>query len=251
MRRIAAIVSGGLDSVTLAHCAALPPDKLELVISFDYGQRHRRELEFAEECAERLGARWLLVDLTSVTEHLRGSSLTDLSVDVPNGHYTEEAMRKTVVPNRNAMMLSIAFGIAAAHDCNTVAAAIHAGDHFIYPDCRPAFAENFARMQRTALEGMWDVDLYTPFIDKPKSEIFAQAVKLGVPIQYTWSCYNGGEYHCGTCATCVERREAAFLAGATDPTVYMDSSNFWIGECLNHGTITAEQASLANQYSSP
>ena len=242
MRKIAAIVSGGLDSVTLAHMAALPPNKLELVISFDYGQRHRRELEFAEECADRLGARWLLVDLTSVTEHLRNSALTDSSVDVPNGHYAEETMRKTVVPNRNAMMLSIAFGIAAANDCNTVATAIHAGDHYIYADCRPDFALRFAEMQKTALEGMWDVELWTPFINIPKSDIVVEGARLGLPFQYTWSCYKGGEYHCGLCATCVERREAFFLAGVVDPTVYMDKDNHWVDECLRHGTITPDQA---------
>ena len=250
-KKIAAIVSGGLDSVTLAHKSALPPNKLELVISFDYGQRHRRELEFAEECAERLGAKWLLVDLTSVTEHLKGSSLTDSAVDVPNGHYTRETMRKTVVPNRNAMMLSIGFGIAAAHGCNTVATAIHAGDHFIYPDCRPEFAQRFATMQSAALEGMWEIELWTPFIDLPKSEIAAEADRLGVPIQYTWSCYNGKEYHCGTCATCVERREAFFLAGLHDPTVYTDKTDYWVEECLQHGTITLEQAHLVRHPGSP
>lgn len=249
-KKIAAIVSGGLDSVTLAHKAALPPNKLELVISFDYGQRHRRELEFAEECAERLGAKWLLVDLTSVTEHLKGSALTDSSVSVPNGHYAKETMKKTVVPNRNAMMLSIGFGIAAAHGCDTVATAIHAGDHFIYPDCRPEFAASFAKMQAAALEGLWEVDLWTPFLNMPKWEIAAEAAHLGVPIQYTWSCYNGGEYHCGTCSTCTERREAMFLAGMHDPTIYTDKTNYWIGECLDHGTITPEQAQAARQIGS-
>jgi 7-cyano-7-deazaguanine synthase len=151
-------------------------------------------------------------------------------VDVPDGHYAEETMKITVVPNRNAIMLSIAFGIASARGAEAVATAVHGGDHFIYPDCRPAFTESFETMQRHALEGMGEISLYTPYVQTSKADIAAEGLRLGVDYRKTWSCYKGGEVHCGRCGTCVERREAFHLAGGIDPTVYADEV-FWKEAC--------------------
>src|SRR5215472_1491686 len=145
------VCSGGLDSVTLAHKVAAERRLIHLV-SFDYGQRHRKELEYARCCATRLGVSHDVVDLTDIGRRLTGSALTDGEA-VPEGHYAEDTMRLTVVPNRNAIMLTIAFGIAMTRQVQAVAAAMHGGDHFIYPDCRPPFVEAFATMQHFALEG--------------------------------------------------------------------------------------------------
>ncbi len=216
-----AIVSGGMDSVTLAHLLASEGYDLHL-LSFDYGQRHRKELEFAALCASLLGAQHDVVDLSSLTALLKGSALTDGGVAVPDGHYAQENMKITVVPNRNAMMLSIAFAVAVAEGAAVVGAGIHAGDHAIYPDCRPAFAAAFDAMQRLAVQGFGDSNLrlYTPFVDITKADIVTIGHRLGVDYKATWSCYKGGEAHCGTCGTCVERREAFELAGVPDPTRY-------------------------------
>jgi 7-cyano-7-deazaguanine synthase len=228
-----AIVSGGLDSVVLAHFLARH-DQLKGILSFDYGQRHKKELAFAAAAANRLDVPHILIDLTGITPHLKGSALTD-NVAVPDGHYAAETMKQTIVPNRNAIMLAIAFGIAGGQDYNAVAMAIHAGDHFIYPDCRPDFAEMFERMEHKALEGMWDIKLLTPFVTITKADIVRHAQMLHVPVAETWSCYKGGEIHCGRCGTCVERREAFALAEIPDPTAYEDP-DFWLEECRTKGT---------------
>src|SRR5947207_1940464 len=137
--KIIVICSGGLDSVSLAHKVAAEHDLVGLV-SFDYGQRHRKELDFAAACAVRLNVPHQIIDISEIGRHLGGSALTD-DIDVPDGHYAEESMKITIVPNRNAIMLAIAFGLAAAQKADAVATAVHGGDHFIYPDCRPAFID--------------------------------------------------------------------------------------------------------------
>ncbi|WP_343560622.1 7-cyano-7-deazaguanine synthase QueC [Kiloniella sp. b19] len=218
------VCSGGLDSVTLAYKVA-KENTLTRLLSFDYGQRHRKELDSAAHCARALGVPYSVIDISHVGSLLSGSALTD-DVDVPDGHYAEDNMKATVVPNRNAIMLAIAFGVAAADGSEAVATAVHGGDHFIYPDCRPDFVESFETMQRHALEGYADIRLYTPYVHVPKSAIAAEGLKLGVPYAETWSCYKGGDLHCGRCGTCVERREAFELAGGEDPTVYADP-DFW------------------------
>ena len=224
--QVVAVCSGGLDSVTLAHKVAAEA-ALDSLVSFDYGQRHRKELAFARDCAARLGVPHRIVDITDITRFLKGSALTDAErVAVPDGHYAEETMRITVVPNRNAIMLAIAFGIAAGNGADAVAAAFHSGDHFIYPDCRPGFVDAFAKMQAQALEGLWSVALQAPFVQMSKADIVRVGAGLGVPFGATWSCYQGGAIHCGRCGTCVERREAFHLAGVEDPTPY-DDPDFW------------------------
>lgn len=224
------ICSGGLDSVSLAHMVA-NEHQLTRLVSFDYGQRHRKELYYAVACAKRLNVPYDIIDLRSIGAVLAGSALTD-DIDVPDGHYAEESMRITVVPNRNAIMLTVAFGVAAARGDDAVAAAVHGGDHFIYPDCRPAFTNAFEAMQKAALDGYADVSLYTPFVHRSKADIVTAGARYHTPFADTWSCYKGGEHHCGRCGTCVERREAFHLAGINDPTIYEDS-DFWLEAISN------------------
>ncbi|PQV63778.1 7-cyano-7-deazaguanine synthase [Abditibacterium utsteinense] len=221
MKKAIAIVSGGLDSVTLAHLLAAQGYELQ-ILSFNYGQKHLKELDFARDCANRLNARFNIVDLTSLTPLIGGNALTDASVAVPHGHYAQENMSVTVVPNRNAIFLSLAYGAAVAQNAQVVGFGVHSGDHFIYPDCRPAFVEAFELMQKKAIEGFGDADLklYTPFLKTDKSGIVTQGAKIGVPFERTWSCYEGGALHCGQCGTCVERKEAFIKAGVKDPTSY-------------------------------
>jgi len=214
-----AIVSGGMDSVTMAYWLKELGHELSF-LSFSYGQRHVKELEFARQCANRLGATFNLVDLSPLGKLLSGSALTDNAIAVPEGHYEAENMRLTVVPNRNAIMLAVAFGVAVAEQASMVATAVHAGDHHIYPDCRPEFIAAFDAMQRLAGAGFGDVDLEAPFVNYTKADVVTLGASLGVPFAETWSCYKGGAEHCGKCGTCVERREAFQLAGMTDPTIY-------------------------------
>jgi 7-cyano-7-deazaguanine synthase len=225
------ICSGGLDSVTLAHKVSRE-NILAGLVSFNYGQRHARELDFAKACADRLGVPHQLVDVSQFGALLCGSALTD-DIAVPDGHYAEETMKITVVPNRNAIMLAMAYGIAVARNADAVAAAFHGGDHYIYPDCRPGFVTAFAAMQSHALEGMADIRLVTPFLEMRKADIVAEGANLGVPFAQTWSCYKGGDLHCGRCGTCVERREAFDLSGIVDPTRYADV-NFWSDAVATH-----------------
>ncbi|MCK5932299.1 MAG: 7-cyano-7-deazaguanine synthase QueC [Fulvimarina manganoxydans] len=228
----ALVCSGGLDSVSLAHILA-SKGNLARIVSFDYGQRHRKELEFARAAAERLSVNFHLVDLSRLGAALTGSALTD-AIDVPDGHYAEETMRVTIVPNRNAIMLTIAFGIAAAKGDDTVAAAVHGGDHFIYPDCRPEFTDAFAAMQRAALDGYAEIALHVPFVHRTKADIVREGARAETPFAETWSCYKGGDRHCGRCGTCVERREAFHLAGVDDPTSYEDP-DYWRAAISAHG----------------
>lgn len=221
------ICSGGLDSVTLAYKVA-KSDTHELagLISFDYGQRHKKELDYAAKAAATLGVSHDIIDISVIGAKLSGSALTD-EVDVPDGHYAEETMKLTIVPNRNAIMLTVAYGIAAANKAGAVSTAVHGGDHFIYPDCRPGFVKAFEEMQNHALEDYAAIALYAPFLNKTKADIAAEGAKLNVPFAETWSCYKGREHHCGRCGTCVERREAFDLAGVDDPTVY-DDPHYWL-----------------------
>lgn len=218
------IVSGGMDSVTLAYYLKDTHKEIDdwTFLSFDYGQRHHKEIQYANFHAHRLEANHYIVSLKPVAILLAksGSVLVDHSVPVPEGHYAEESMKSTVVPNRNSIMLSIATGVAVAEGAEFVAAGMHAGDHFIYPDCRPEFIESFNIAEQYANEGFWEGSIIAPFVNITKTDIVKIGVSLGVPYAQTWSCYKGNEYHCGKCGTCVERREAFHDAGVEDPTVY-------------------------------
>lgn len=228
--QLAAVVSGGLDSTTLAYHLA-DKGQLARVVSFNYGQRHVRELEFAAHHAGALGVPWTLIDLRETLKGvLPGNALTDsVTVPVPHGHYAEDTMKATVVPGRNLMMISIAAAHAQALGLQGVAVGVHAGDHFVYPDCRPVFIEHARQtLQASAGElapGDW-VGLMAPFLTITKTDIARMAGDLDVPIDLTWSCYEGRARHCGRCGTCVERIQALNDAGVTDTTVYADP-DYW------------------------
>jgi 7-cyano-7-deazaguanine synthase len=229
MSKAVALCSGGLDSVTLCHMLAQSGNDLH-ILSFNYGQRHTRELEYAHKCAQDLGATLDYIDLKSVGRLLKGSALSDPEVEVPEGHYADSTMALTVVPNRNSIMLSIAVGVAVADGANFVAAAMHAGDHPVYPDCRPTFVSMFSQTMQLANEGFTKpaFNVEAPFIHMSKAEIVKLGMSLDKPVDYsrTWSCYKGGEIHCGRCSTCVERAEAFDIAGYDDPTEYANP-DFW------------------------
>lgn len=231
MAKATLIVSGGMDSATLAYYYASQGYKLHLV-GFNYGQRHSKELLSLEAIAKSLECSWQIVDLTKLKEALSGSSLTSDEVVVPDGHYAEETMRITVVPNRNAIMLSIAAGIAVANGSDFVATGVHAGDHFIYPDCRPEFIEAIDKAFQLGTQGhaKEGFRVEAPFVKIYKENIAEIGMELGVPYELTWSCYKGGEKHCARCGTCVERIEAFINAGADDPTEYAESKDFAISE---------------------
>ncbi len=216
-----AIVSGGLDSVTLAYLLRSQGYDLHL-LSFDYGQKHKKELEFARICATDLGAQHDVVDLSEFSRLIGGSALTDENIAVPHGHYAAPNMAITVVPNRNAIFLALAYGVAVNERANRVAIGVHGGDHFVYPDCRPDFLEQFEKMQVLAVSGFGapDLQLEAPFCALDKTGIVREGARLGVPFEKTWSCYEGGALHCGKCGTCVERIEAFAESGVPDPTVY-------------------------------
>ncbi len=220
-RKSVVVLSGGLDSTTLLYLAYRQGQDI-LAISFDYGQRHKRELVYAVRSADKVSARHRIVDISSINKLLKGSALSDKSVPVPYGHYAEETMKVTVVPNRNSILLSIAYGWAVAENADNVVSAQHAGDHFIYPDCRPAFLEAFGEAERLGNLGFGNSELsfQAPFSDWTKAEIVYLGSQLRVPYEDTYSCYEGREVHCGRCGTCVERREAFILAEVTDPTEY-------------------------------
>lgn len=215
-----AVVSGGMDSTVLAYQATGLFSRVDL-LSVDYGQRHRKELDYAAMTAERLGCRHDVVALP-LAEMLTGSALTDASVEVPHGHYAADNMALTVVPNRNAILISVAYAVAVARGADAVLVGVHAGDHHVYPDCRPAFVSALDAALRIGNEGVGDVRLEAPFVNHSKTDIARLGGRLGVEWSETWSCYEGGEVHCGRCGTCVERHEAFRDAGIDDPTTYTD-----------------------------
>jgi len=213
------IYSGGLDS-TILLASMIRQGRNVKALSIDYGQRHRRELGAAKAIASKLRVEHRIADLTSIQQFLGGSSQTDKDVPVPHGHYAAENMKLTVVPNRNAIMLSVAFAWAISLKYDSVAYAAHAGDHAIYPDCREEFTTPFAEAMRNA---DWHiVELERPFISKTKTELVKAGAVLGMEEEMgmSYSCYEGGPLHCGLCGTCQERRAAFRDACVRDITAY-------------------------------
>jgi 7-cyano-7-deazaguanine synthase len=214
---VVVLCSGGMDSVTALYWAART-HTVTAVASFDYGAKHNpRELPFAAEHAARLGVRHEVIALDFV-HRLFASALLKSGGAIPEGHYAAENMKQTVVPFRNAIMLSIACGFAESVGAEGLVIAAHGGDHAIYPDCREDFMRAMGEAMRLGTYA--EVKLLRPFIALDKSRIAAEGMRLGVDFARTWSCYKGGALHCGKCGTCVERREAFALAGLTDPTAY-------------------------------
>ena len=213
------LFSGGLDSTVLASHLLSQGAEVRL-LSIDYGQRHAKELAHGEALAKHMNLPRKSLLLHDLGDLLKGSSLTDDSVELPEGHYAEESMKATVVPNRNMILLALAGGYALSSGFDTIAYAAHAGDHFIYPDCRPEFAE--AMEEALGLADWNDLSLYRPFVDMTKADLVRLGTELGTPLEMTWSCYAGMDVHCGKCGTCVERKEAFELAKVHDPTKYKE-----------------------------
>ena len=215
---VVVLCSGGMDSVTALYWAHAN-HTVSAALSFDYGAKHNaREIPFAREHAEKLGIRHETVELPFVNR-LFSSALLTSGGEIPDGHYEAANMKQTVVPFRNAVMLSIATGFAESAEAGGLVIAAHGGDHAIYPDCREDFMQAMGEAMRLGTYA--GVQLLRPFISITKAQIAQEAARLGVDLGRTWSCYKGGEIHCGTCGTCVERREAFALAGLNDPTTYL------------------------------
>lgn len=217
MSKVIALMSGGLDSTVLV-AKLIAEGHLVKGIGFDYGQRHRKELFCAGLVAAKLGVDFKVCDLSGVNEFIGGSSQTSSEVPVPEGHYADESMKVTVVPNRNMIMVSVAAGWAVSLDFDAIALAVHSGDHAIYPDCRPEFIH--AMRDVLFIANYKGLALFAPFLYDTKAEIVRMGVDRRAPLALTWSCYKGGRLHCGLCGTCVERREAFKIAGMPDPTEY-------------------------------
>ncbi|MDB6127773.1 MAG: queC [Verrucomicrobia bacterium] len=215
--KVVVLCSGGMDSVTALYWAR-QEHRVVAVVSFDYGSKHNhRELPFAAEHAARFNLRHDVIALDFVNQ-LFASDLLKSGGEVPEGHYEAKNMKATVVPFRNAIMLSIACGLAESVEADGLVIAAHGGDHAIYPDCREDFMRSMGDAMRLGTYA--EVALLRPFIAMTKGQIAAEGARLGVDFARTWSCYKGGEIHCGKCGTCVERREAFAQAGVKDPTVY-------------------------------
>ncbi len=208
------IYSGGLDSTTLLYEYR---DRISLAVSFDYGSKHNaREIACAVDNCKRLGIKHLIIPLGFIGQYFKSDLLLG-GGEIPEGHYAEENMKSTVVPFRNGIMLSVAAGLAESYGLDTVLLANHAGDHAIYPDCRPEFV---AAMDDAVRAGTYEgIRVVSPYCLLTKRDIALRGKDLGVDYSRTYSCYKGGEKHCGKCGTCTERKEA--LAGF-DTTVYED-----------------------------
>ncbi|MCU0796583.1 MAG: 7-cyano-7-deazaguanine synthase QueC [Akkermansiaceae bacterium] len=214
------LLSGGMDSVTAFH-QAVRDHEVIAALSFHYGSKHNDcEIPFARLHAQRAGVRHETIDLGFIDRHFH-SDLLSSGGEIPDGHYAEENMKRTVVPFRNGIMLAIACGFAESCGAEGLVIAAHSGDHAIYPDCREPF---MAAMAAAMTHGTYaGIQLLRPFIDLDKSAIARRGHELDIDFRETWSCYKGGETHCGTCGTCVERREAFMLAGLADPTLYLSA----------------------------
>lgn len=214
--KILFILSGGLDSTTALYELKKEHEIIE-VLTFDYGQRHRREVDSARKICELLNLPHRVIDISHLSGMLQSSSLTSDHISTPHGHYTKESMKKTVVPNRNAIMINIAAAYAVSQNIYALGLGVHAGDHYIYPDCRPDF---IAEQEKTlSLANECEFRLLTPFLNMNKAEIVARGQALGVPFESTWTCYEGGETPCQKCGSCVERIEAFAKNKLDDPLI--------------------------------
>jgi len=218
---VVVLLSGGMDSVTALYDSRQQRE-IAGAVSFHYGSKHNdREIPFAAWHARQLGIRHDVIRLDFINAFFK-SDLLQSGGEIPKGHYEEESMKKTVVPFRNGIMLSIAAGYAESLEADGLVIAAHAGDHAIYPDCRESFMQAMGHAIRMGTYA--GIELLRPFIAMTKDAIAARGRELGVDYTQTWSCYVGGETHCGECGTCVERREAFLLSGVPDPTTYLSAS---------------------------
>ena len=214
--RLVTLCSGGLDSVTLAHLLKARGHE-QMLLFVDYDQKHLVEHRYACKCADRLELR--LEGVVISGGGIFESALTNPKHEIPLGPYTPESLAITVVPNRNAVLANLAAALAVSFNYDGIALAIHAGDHEVYPDCRPKFAEALQVLLQVAT-GQKTFRVATPFLHWRKHEIVTAGDRVGVPFKETWSCYQGRMLHCGVCSTCIERKEAFKVAGVNDPTEY-------------------------------
>lgn len=216
-KKVVVIYSGGMDSFTVLH-KAIQQGLTPYALTFDYGQRHIKEIEVAKSVCNELGTNHKVIDISSINQLIGGSSLTDNSIDVAQGHYQEENMLSTVVPNRNMILLSLAIGYAVSIKADQVYYGAHSGDHAIYPDCRPEFVE---KMNDVATVANYEkTEILSPYLNSDKIGILKDGLKMGLDYSKTWTCYNGREKACGLCGSCVERLEAFAKNGITDPIEY-------------------------------
>jgi len=229
------IFSGGLDSTVLMYKLVKERKMNPFAIIFDYGQRHRKEINCALVTCTKLGIDKKVIKLP-LNEMFKSSALLDKDKSIPEGHYEDENQKVTVVPNRNMIMLSIAAGFAEDMRIKQVFYGAHANDRAIYPDCRPEFMKAVsAAMTRGTYK---EVQLITPFSHMTKAEIVKEGIDLNVPFEDTWSCYNGSDYACGKCGTCVERLEAFNKNKHVDPLDYEGQDgryyqNKWVNKLQN------------------
>ena len=216
MEKVVLILSGGMDSTTLLY-DLINQDKEVHAITYDYGQKHKKEISMAQKTCESLEINHKIVNL-SILNDLAPSALTRDDWDVPEGHYEESSMKQTVVPNRNMVMISIAVSYAISIGAPKVYYAAHSGDHAIYPDCR----KDFIVKLNEAIESCdWSkITLKAPYVDLDKGDIAIKGKELGVDYSLTWTCYKGKEKACGKCGSCVERLEAFERARMNDPLEY-------------------------------
>lgn len=214
--KVVVIYSGGMDSFTVLN-KAIAEGKEVYALTFNYGQRHVKEIEVARKVCEHLGVSHKVIDIREINSLLAGSSLTD-DIEIPEGHYEEESMKSTVVPNRNMVLLSLAIADAVSLKASEVYYGAHSGDHAIYPDCRPEFVK---KMNEVSLLANYEpVHIVTPYLNNSKIEILADGLRMGLDYSDTWTCYNGREKACGKCGACVERLEAFRENGVDDPLEY-------------------------------
>lgn len=214
---VAVLLSGGLDSTTALHCAAAE-HRITCALAFRYGSNHtERELACARWQAEHLGVPYIELDMSAMASHLSSALLSGAEA-IPTGDYAPENLKQTVVPFRNGIFLAIAAGIAESKGAEGIVIAAHSGDHAIYPDCREEFMAAMGEAIRLGTYAR--LQILRPFIRASKGDIVREGLRLGVDYAHTYSCYRGGERHCGLCATCRERKAAFAAAGAPDPTPY-------------------------------
>jgi 7-cyano-7-deazaguanine synthase len=214
--KVVVIYSGGMDSFTVLN-RALHDGKEVYALTFDYGQRHVKEIEYASTVCKSLNVNHKVIDISAINQLLAGSSLTD-DIDIPEGHYEAESMKSTVVPNRNMILLSLAVGYAVSVGASQVYYGAHSGDHAIYPDCRPEFVMKMNDVCKIA--NYESVEIFSPYLTVTKSDILTDGLKMGLKYDNTWTCYNGREQACGQCGACQERLEAFKDNNVTDPLNY-------------------------------
>jgi 7-cyano-7-deazaguanine synthase len=218
MNKCVIILSGGIDSTTLLY-QLVSKKKNVYALTFNYGQKHSKEIECAKKTCRVLNVPHKILNLQSLSSSgLFGESSLTSSVPIPEGHYADESMKSTVVPNRNMIMLSMAIAYAISLNAKSVYYGAHAGDHAIYPDCRPIFVDNMKKVAEVC--HYYPVSIETPFVNIDKGQIVEIGNKLKVDYSKTWTCYKGEEKACGKCGSCVERLEAFKMNGLKDPIQY-------------------------------